>query len=137
MAALTEFFSHLYTMTVVFFNSYSSKLQPSSGPSPTAFPTPKSVPSPPPSTSNSLKKRTQQSFTPQDRRRLRRGWTSHRMNVPCVCPSLKKVKKTKVLPDEIVANYHRLQNQVEYDGSDEDVVFLLSALHDNSLHRWF
>ncbi|XP_038997436.1 E3 ubiquitin-protein ligase RHA2B-like, partial [Hibiscus syriacus] len=45
--------------------------------------------------------------------------------------------RTKVLPDEIVANYHRLQNQVEYDGSDEDVVFLLSALHDNSLHRWF
>ncbi|GAV86085.1 zf-RING_2 domain-containing protein [Cephalotus follicularis] len=45
--------------------------------------------------------------------------------------------RTKVLPDEIVANYHRLQNQVEYDGSDEEMIFLLSALHDNSLHRFF
>ncbi|XWS33273.1 hypothetical protein CRYUN_Cryun22dG0067500 [Craigia yunnanensis] len=45
--------------------------------------------------------------------------------------------RTKVLPDEIVANYHRLQNQVEYDGSDEEMIFLLSALHGNSLHRLF
>ncbi|KAE8715822.1 E3 ubiquitin-protein ligase RHA2A [Hibiscus syriacus] len=45
--------------------------------------------------------------------------------------------RTKVLPDEIVANYHRLQNQVEYDGSDEEMIFFLSALHDNSLHRLF
>ncbi|KAG8478670.1 hypothetical protein CXB51_028530 [Gossypium anomalum] len=44
--------------------------------------------------------------------------------------------RTKVLPDEIVANYHRLQNQVDYDeSSDEDMIFLLFALHGNSLHR--
>ncbi|XWS44868.1 hypothetical protein CRYUN_Cryun15aG0086400 [Craigia yunnanensis] len=45
--------------------------------------------------------------------------------------------RTKVLPDEVVANYHRLQNQLEYDGSDEEMIFLLSALHGNSLHRLF
>lgn len=44
--------------------------------------------------------------------------------------------RTKVLPDEIAANYHRLQNQVDYDeSSDEEMIFLLSALHGNSLHR--
>ncbi|XP_022740743.1 uncharacterized protein LOC111292567 [Durio zibethinus] len=39
--------------------------------------------------------------------------------------------RTKVLPDEIVAKYHshRLQDQVEYDESDEEMIFLLSALH--------
>ncbi|MBA0590741.1 hypothetical protein Gorai_019433 [Gossypium raimondii] len=47
---------------------------------------------------------------------------------------VRKLKcKTKVLPDEIVANYHR---QVDYDeSSDDDMIFLLSALHGNSLHR--
>ncbi|KAJ0039524.1 hypothetical protein Pint_26696 [Pistacia integerrima] len=39
--------------------------------------------------------------------------------------------RTKVLPDEVVADFHQLQNQnqVEFDGSDEEMVFLLSALH--------
>ncbi|KAH7565796.1 hypothetical protein ACOSQ2_022172 [Xanthoceras sorbifolium] len=49
--------------------------------------------------------------------------------------------RTKVLPDAVVANFHlQLQNnnQVEYyDGSDEEMIFLLSALHGNSLHRFF
>ncbi|KAG6594854.1 hypothetical protein SDJN03_11407, partial [Cucurbita argyrosperma subsp. sororia] len=35
----------------------------------------------------------------------------------------------KVLPDDIVAGYHRLRDRVEYDGSDEELIFLLSALH--------
>ncbi|KAK1591864.1 hypothetical protein Q3G72_014837 [Acer saccharum] len=51
--------------------------------------------------------------------------------------------RTKVLPDEIVANFHlQLQNnnnQVDhfYDGSDEEIIFLLSALHGHTSHRFF
>ncbi|KDP35198.1 hypothetical protein JCGZ_09357 [Jatropha curcas] len=46
--------------------------------------------------------------------------------------------RTKVLPDEIVADYHRLQDQVDqYDGSDEEMIFLLSGIHGNGLHRIF
>ncbi|XP_038883588.1 E3 ubiquitin-protein ligase RHA2B-like [Benincasa hispida] len=37
--------------------------------------------------------------------------------------------RSKVLPDDIVAGYHRLRDRVEYDGSDEELIFLLSALH--------
>ncbi|XP_023003554.1 uncharacterized protein LOC111497121 isoform X2 [Cucurbita maxima] len=43
----------------------------------------------------------------------------------------------KVLPDDIVAGYHRLRDRVEYDGSDEELIFLLSALHGNSIYRFF
>ncbi|OAY35895.1 E3 ubiquitin-protein ligase RHA2B [Manihot esculenta] len=46
--------------------------------------------------------------------------------------------RTKVLPDEIVADYHRLRDQTDqYDGSDEEMIFLLSALHGNGLQRIF
>ncbi|WCJ31818.1 RING/U-box superfamily protein [Euphorbia peplus] len=45
--------------------------------------------------------------------------------------------RTKVLPDEIVSGFHRHQNPVEYDGSDEEMIFLLSALHGNGLQRIF
>ncbi|KAM6563740.1 hypothetical protein CsatB_023738 [Cannabis sativa] len=37
--------------------------------------------------------------------------------------------RTKVLPDDVVASYRRMRNQVEYDGNDEELIFLLSALH--------
>jgi E3 ubiquitin-protein ligase RHA2 len=56
---------------------------------------------------------------------LQQGWAT--------CP----LCRTKVLPDDVVDNYHRMQNQVEYDGSDEEVIFLLSALHGYSSHRFF
>ncbi|KAG8640936.1 E3 ubiquitin-protein ligase RHA2B [Manihot esculenta] len=46
--------------------------------------------------------------------------------------------RTKVLPDEIVADFHRLQDQIDqYDGSDDEIIFLLSALHGNGLQRIF
>ncbi|KAJ4715643.1 RING/U-box superfamily protein [Melia azedarach] len=43
------------------------------------------------------------------------------------CP----ICRTKVLPDDVVEKYQRLQNlqQVEYDGSDEEMIFFFSALH--------
>ncbi|XP_030923661.1 E3 ubiquitin-protein ligase RHA2B-like [Quercus lobata] len=45
--------------------------------------------------------------------------------------------RTKVVPDEIVDSYRRMRNQVEYDGNDEEIVFFLSALHGNNFRRWF
>ncbi|KAJ1398624.1 Zinc finger, RING-type [Sesbania bispinosa] len=52
------------------------------------------------------------------------------------CPLCRK----KVLPEDVVANYHLLQNQVEVDyddGSDDQFLFLLSALRGGStLHRY-
>ncbi|KAM7276584.1 hypothetical protein ACFE04_018450 [Oxalis oulophora] len=47
--------------------------------------------------------------------------------------------RTKILPDDIVAGYRRqLQDQADlYDGSDEEIIVFLSALHRNSLHRFF
>ncbi|KAJ6908058.1 E3 ubiquitin-protein ligase RHA2B [Populus alba x Populus x berolinensis] len=43
--------------------------------------------------------------------------------------------RAKVLPDEIVAKYDRMQNQIGYDGSDEEMPFLLSAPYGNGLQR--
>ncbi|XAR73328.1 hypothetical protein NMG60_11007258 [Bertholletia excelsa] len=45
--------------------------------------------------------------------------------------------RTKVLPEEIVVKFHqRLRDRPpEYDGSDDEFVFLLSALNGNNLHR--
>ncbi|XP_050204652.1 E3 ubiquitin-protein ligase RHA2B-like [Mercurialis annua] len=48
--------------------------------------------------------------------------------------------RTKVLPDEIVAAFHGVRdhrNGYYYDGSDEEMIFLLSALHGNGLQRIF
>ncbi|XP_062098497.1 probable E3 ubiquitin-protein ligase XERICO [Humulus lupulus] len=43
--------------------------------------------------------------------------------------------REKVLPDDVVASYRRMRNQVEYDGNEEELIFLLSAIHGNSFHR--
>ncbi|GMN33584.1 hypothetical protein TIFTF001_004253 [Ficus carica] len=45
--------------------------------------------------------------------------------------------RTKVLPDDVVASYRRMRNQVEYDGNEEELIFFLSALHGNSFHRLY
>ncbi|XP_057972283.1 E3 ubiquitin-protein ligase RHA2B-like [Malania oleifera] len=49
------------------------------------------------------------------------------------CPLCRRT----VLPEEIVTKYWRPQNQVDYWGSDEELVFLLSAVQGNSLHSSF
>ncbi|KAG2711802.1 hypothetical protein I3843_04G087400 [Carya illinoinensis] len=53
------------------------------------------------------------------------------------CSATCPLCRTKVLPDEVVASYHRMQDQVEYDGSDEEVIFFLSASHGTSFNRFF
>ncbi|EXB80855.1 E3 ubiquitin-protein ligase RHA2A [Morus notabilis] len=45
--------------------------------------------------------------------------------------------RTKVLPDDVVASYRRMRNQVEYDGNEEELIFFFSALHGNSFHRLY
>lgn len=43
--------------------------------------------------------------------------------------------RNKVLPDDVVANHNLLQNQAEYDGNDDQLIFLLSALRGGSTLR--
>ncbi|KAL2498769.1 RING-type domain-containing protein [Abeliophyllum distichum] len=44
--------------------------------------------------------------------------------------------RSMVLPEEVVVNYWRHQNYQEFDGSDEELIFLLSALHGNYIRRF-
>ncbi|KAF7840003.1 putative E3 ubiquitin-protein ligase XERICO [Senna tora] len=45
--------------------------------------------------------------------------------------------RNQILPDDVVAKYRQLQNQVESDGNDEQINFLLNALRGgSSLHRF-
>lgn len=45
--------------------------------------------------------------------------------------------RTKVLPDDVVDKYHQLQNQVEYDGNDNQLILLLSSMRGRStLYRY-
>lgn len=57
-------------------------------------------------------------------------WLQQRL---ATCP----LCRSKVLPDNVVAGFHRQQNlRPEYDGSDEELAFLLYAVHGNSLQRF-
>lgn len=44
--------------------------------------------------------------------------------------------RSKVLPEEIMLKYRKFLNQQEYEGSDEELIFLISALHGNYLRRF-
>lgn len=45
--------------------------------------------------------------------------------------------RNKVLPEEIVVKFRQHRNQqMEYEGSDEELIFLLSALHGNYIRRF-
>ncbi|KAM3290148.1 E3 ubiquitin-protein ligase RHA2B-like [Capsicum chacoense] len=45
--------------------------------------------------------------------------------------------RNKVLPEEIVVKFRQHRNQqLEYEGSDEELIFLLSALHGNYIRRF-
>ncbi|XP_022752022.1 probable E3 ubiquitin-protein ligase XERICO [Durio zibethinus] len=163
MAALSEFFSHLYTMTMVFFTlvllevailirSITGGVCNSEKRLITTSQYLKLIEEKNPTIRYSRRptSRVDQSnecavclSELEEGEKVRRLKCKHIFHKDCLdrwlqqylatCP----LCRTKVLPDEIVANYHRLQNQIEYDGSDEEMIFLLSALHGNSLHRLF
>ncbi|XP_027179147.1 E3 ubiquitin-protein ligase RHA2B-like [Coffea eugenioides] len=44
--------------------------------------------------------------------------------------------RTTVLPEEIMMKYRQFLHRQEYEGSDEDLIFLISALHGNYLRRF-
>lgn len=50
------------------------------------------------------------------------------------CPTC-PLCRTSVLPEEVVAKYRRQRNNEDYYGSDEEMMLLLSALHGNYLRR--
>ncbi|KAL4368681.1 hypothetical protein GQ457_05G015040 [Hibiscus cannabinus] len=164
MAALTEFFSHLYTMTVVFFTLLLLEIVilirsitgGVSDPGKRLITTTQYIKfieekNPTIIYSTRSSSRMDQSSNEctvclselEEGEKVRKLKCKHTFHKDCLdrwlqqCWATCPLCRTKVLPDEIVAKYHRLQNQVEYDGSDDEMIFLLSALHDNSLHRLF
>lgn len=57
-------------------------------------------------------------------------WLQH---CSATCP----LCRNKVLPDDVVASYHRMRDRVDSDESDEDVILMLSALHGTGFPRIF
>ncbi|PQM37735.1 hypothetical protein Pyn_22627 [Prunus yedoensis var. nudiflora] len=163
MGALSQFFSHLYTITLIFFtllileivilvrsiaglNPNSSKrvitttqyLKLIEQKNPTTYYTQKLRRVRPEATECSV---CLSEFEEGDK--IRELKCKHTFHQDCLdrwlqqywatCP----LCRTKVLSDDVVASYHRLRNQVQYDGSDEELIFLLSSLQGTSLHRFF
>lgn len=44
--------------------------------------------------------------------------------------------RSMVLPEEVVVKHRRHRNHQEFDGSDEELIFLLSALHGSYIRRF-
>ncbi|KAK6258939.1 hypothetical protein SCA6_013413 [Theobroma cacao] len=157
MAALSEYFSHLYTMTIVFFTllllevvilirSVTGGVCDSEKRLITTTQYLKFIEEKNPTVRYSSRSSSRLESNEcavclselEEGEEVRKLKCKHTFHKDCLdrwlqqywatCP----LCRTKVLPDEIVANYHRLQNRVEYDGSDEEMIFLLSALHDFS-----
>ncbi|PON65263.1 43kDa postsynaptic protein [Parasponia andersonii] len=79
----------------------------------------------------------------EDGERIRKLQCDHVFHKDCLDTWLQQycatcpLCRSKVLPDDIVASYRRMRNQVEYDGNEEELIFLLSAFHGNSFHRLY
>ncbi|KAK9949697.1 hypothetical protein M0R45_005214 [Rubus argutus] len=79
----------------------------------------------------------------EDGEKIRQLKCKHRFHKDCVDKWLRQywatcpLCRTRVLSDDVVASYHRLRHQVECDGSDEELLFLLSSLQGNNFHRFF
>lgn len=161
MGALSEFFSHLHTMTAVFFTllllEFVILIRTIFGLRPNAD---KRIIT----TAQFLKlieeknptirfsNKVTSSFADQcavclsefeEGEKVRKLQCNHTFHKDCLdnwlklCFATCPLCRSKVLPDDIVAGYHRLRDRVEYDGSDEELIFLLSALHGNSIYRFF
>lgn len=159
MGALSDFFSHLYTMTIVFFTILVLELviliRSVTGGASRFQKRPitltqyiRLIEEKNPTIHYSRKSRPEANECTvclseiEEGERIRKLRCKHTFHRDCLDQWLQQywatcpLCRTKVLPDEIVANFHR-HNQVEYDGSDEEMMYLISALHGNSLHRLF
>ncbi|XP_044491458.1 E3 ubiquitin-protein ligase RHA2B-like [Mangifera indica] len=169
MAALSEFFSHLYTMTIVFFTllvietlvllrSATATVCKTKKRFVTTTQYLKLIEELNPTTSyHKNHHQLIDEATPaveclvclsdfEDGDKVRKLNCNHTFHKDCLDKWLQQylatcpLCRTKVLPDEVVADFHgqlQNQNQMEFDGSDEEMVFLLSALHGNILYRFF
>ncbi|CAK7334493.1 unnamed protein product [Dovyalis caffra] len=162
MASLSQFFSHLYTMTVVFLSlilleivilvrSVIGITLKSEKPIISTTQYLNYIEEKNPTISYSEKLMRQQDSMEcavclsefSEGERVRKLKCKHTYHKDCLdrwlqqCLATCPLCRAKVLPDEIVAKYDRMQNQIEYDGSDEEILFLLSALYGNSLQRIF
>nr|GMC98890.1 probable E3 ubiquitin-protein ligase XERICO [Ipomoea batatas] len=52
------------------------------------------------------------------------------------CAATCPLCRRKLLPEEVILRYRQRRNPPEYEGSDEELVYLLSALHGNYLRRF-
>lgn len=79
----------------------------------------------------------------EDGEKIRQLKCKHRFHKDCVDKWLQQywatcpLCRTRVLSDDVVASYHRLRHQVERDGINEELLFLLSSLQGNNFHRFF
>jgi E3 ubiquitin-protein ligase RHA2 len=166
MGALSQFFSHLYTISIIFFTLMALEvvilvrsitgLKPNSEKrvittaqylklidqkNPTVSYTKKKLRALTPHEATSECSVCLSEF--EEGEKIRQLKCKHRFHKDCVDKWLQQywatcpLCRTKVLSDDVVASYHRLRNQVEYDGSDEELIFLLSSLQGNNFHRFF
>ncbi|KAL6223000.1 hypothetical protein ACLB2K_006390 [Fragaria x ananassa] len=163
MGALSQFFSQLYTISIIFFTLFALEvvilvrsitgLKPNSEKRViTTAQYLKLIDQKNPTVSYSSKKknllRAHEECSVclsefEEGEKIRQLKCKHRFHKDCVDKWLQQywakcpLCRTKVVPDDVVASYHRLRNQVEYDGSDEELIFLLSSLQGNNFHRFF
>ena len=159
MASLSEFFSHLHTMTIIFISLLlleiviltrsvieSTLKSHKSIISTTQYL--RHVEEKNPAVSYSKKSMGQQECAVclsqiSEGESVRKLKCRHTFHKDCLdewlqqCLATCPLCRAKVLPDEIVAKYDRMQSQIGYDGSDEEMIFMLSALYGNSLQRFF
>ncbi|GLT68873.1 hypothetical protein SLA2020_410680 [Shorea laevis] len=156
MAAISEFFSHLYTITLVLFTILILELvmlvQSVTGfhsrkPKINSTQYLKFIEEKNPTIRYSRRSKLEPNecivclSEIEEGEKVRRLKCNHTFHRDCLDEWLQQfwatcpLCRTKVLPDEIVANF-RSQNEV-YDGSDEDIMHMLTALHSNSIHRFF
>ncbi|KAM7523699.1 hypothetical protein LguiA_013601 [Lonicera macranthoides] len=159
MASLSKFFTHIYTLTIVFFTLLIFELiilirsiaNSFSGDHPiTTAQYLKLIEKKNPSSRFRSGRAGSRECTVclsvfeegEEIRRLRCGHVFHKECLDtwlkgewATCP----LCRSDVLPEEIVVKYRRRrrnEQREEYDGSDEELVFLLSSFHGNYLRRF-